>query len=85
METALSRRNFFKFMLAVGAVSFGPVSLHAKVTKLAVKYQQKSTTGKKCKDCAHFLPKTNECKLVDGKINPEGWCTVYLNKNIKKG
>ncbi|MFA6188448.1 MAG: high-potential iron-sulfur protein [Sulfuricurvum sp.] len=80
MESALSRRNFFKFMLAVGAVSFGTVSLHAKVTKLVVKYQQKSTTGKTCKDCAHFLFKTNECKLVEGKISPKGWCTYYLKK-----
>jgi len=80
MERALSRRNFFKYMMAVGVVSFGTSPLHAKVTKLVSKYQGNSTTGKTCKECAHFLPGTNECKLVDGKVSPKGWCTYYLKK-----
>lgn len=84
MTTALSRRNFFKHMFAIGTVTFLTSSLHAKVTKMAVKYQEKSTNGKKCKECFHFLAATNECKLVEGKINPEGWCTYYL-KVPKKG
>lgn len=84
MSTALSRRSFFKQMLAVGAVTFFTSPLQAKVTKIAVKYQQKSTTGKKCKECLHFLAATKECKIVEGKIDPEGWCTFYL-KDPKKG
>lgn len=78
MITALSRRSFFKHMLAIGAVTFLISPLHAKVTKMSVKYQVKSTNGKKCKECLHFLAATNECKLVEGKIKPEGWCTSYL-------
>lgn len=84
MESSLSRRNFFKYMVAAGAISFTAVSLHAKVTKIAVKYQEKSTTGKKCQDCLHFTAETSQCNLVEGKINPEGWCTFYLNKVTKK-
>lgn len=84
MSTALSRRSFFKHMLAIGAITFLTSPLQAKVTKIAVKYQEKSTNGKKCKECLHFLADTNECKLVEGKINPEGWCTFYL-KDPKKG
>lgn len=80
MERALSRRNFFKYMIAVGVVSFGTSPLQAKVTKLVVKYQENSATGKTCKECIHFLPSTNECKLVEGKVNPKGWCTYYLKK-----
>ncbi|WP_295055597.1 iron oxidase oxidoreductase [Sulfuricurvum sp.] len=83
MSTALSRRSFFKHMLAIGTVTFLASPLQAKVTKIAVKYQVKSTTGKKCKECLHFLAATNECKLVEGKINPEGSCTLYL-KDPKK-
>lgn len=71
-------------MAIVALSSAGAVSLYAKVTKAVVKYQEKSTNGKVCKDCLHFIPETNECKLVEGKINPEGWCTFYLNKNTKK-
>ena len=86
MSTPLSRRNFFTYMLVVGAVSFGISPLVAKevkvvkVKKPVVKYQEKSTTGKTCKECVHFLPGTNECKLVEGKVNPKGWCTYYLKK-----
>lgn len=83
MSTALSRRSFFRYMLAIGAVSFFASPLQAKVTKLAVKYQQKSTNGKTCKECMHFIAATNECKLVEGKIDPEGWCTFFI-KNPKK-
>lgn len=84
MSTALSRRSFFKYMVAIGAVTFFTSPLQAKVTKLAVKYQPKSTNGKTCKECIHFISATNECKLVEGKIDPEGWCTFYL-KDPKKG
>ena len=83
MSTALSRRNFFKYMTAVGAVSFTTFSLHAKVTKVVVKYQPTPKDGKVCRDCIHFLPDTNECKIVNGEIDPEGWCTFYL-KDPKK-
>lgn len=83
MSTAISRRNFFKYMLAIGAVSFFASPLQAKTTKSAVKYQQKSTNGKACKECMHFISETNECKLVKGKINPDGWCTFFV-KNTKK-
>lgn len=78
MSTALSRRSFFKHMLAIGTVTFLTSPLQAKVTKIVVKYQEKSTTGKKCKECLHFLAATNECKLIEGKINPEGWCSYYV-------
>jgi hypothetical protein len=84
MESPLSRRSFFKYVIAAGAITFSPVVLHAKTTKAVVKYQEKSTTGKKCQDCLHFIPETSTCKLVDGKINPKGWCTFYLNKITKK-
>ncbi len=77
MTTALSRRSFFKHMLAIGAVTFLTSPLHAKVTKVSVKYQDKSTNGKTCKECLHFLAGTNECKLVGGKIKAEGWCNLY--------
>ncbi|MGZ8546546.1 MAG: high-potential iron-sulfur protein, partial [Sulfuricurvum sp.] len=66
-----------------GAVSFGISPLAAKTAKVkkqVVKYQESSSTGKTCKECIYFLPSTNECKLVEGKINPKGWCTYYLKK-----
>lgn len=30
----------------------------------------------KCKRCKHF-EKPDACRLVMGKIHPEGWCTEY--------
>lgn len=81
MSTVLSRRSFFKYMLTIGAVSFFASPLQAKVTKLSVKYQTKTTHGKKCSECAHFIAGTNECKLVKGKIDTGGWCTYFLKKS----
>jgi len=26
----------------------------------------------------HFISETNECKTVEGKIDPEGWCNIYF-------
>ncbi len=83
MSTAFSRRSFFRYMLAIGTVTFLTSPLQAKVTKIVVKYQEKSTNGKKCKECLNFLASTNECKLVEGKMNPEGWCSYYV-KSPKK-
>ena len=72
------RRNFFKYMAVLGLVSFSVSPLEAKLTKEQIKYQDTPNFGRKCADCLHFLPKTNECKIVEGSINPNGWCSVYV-------
>jgi len=65
-------------MSVLGLASLYNVPLYAKTPKEIVKYQLHPKDGKKCKSCLHFIPETNECKTVEGSIDPEGWCTIYF-------
>ena len=73
-----SRRRFFKFMSILGIGSFCSVPLHAKTSKDIVKYQDFPNEGKRCRECLHFIAETNECRTVEGSIDPNGWCTIYF-------
>ncbi|MCD4757669.1 MAG: high-potential iron-sulfur protein [Arcobacteraceae bacterium] len=77
------RRDFFKYMAALGLVTFSVSPLEAKLTKSKIKYQDTPKYGSKCEDCLQFIPETNECKIVEGTISPNGWCTVFV-KNPNK-
>jgi len=50
-----------------------------------VKYQPAPKDDKACKECMHFIAETNECKTVEGKIDPEGWCSIYFKLPNQKG
>lgn len=72
-------------MSVLGLAGFYSVPLYAKTPKETVKYQHTPKDGKKCKECLHFIPETNECRTVEGNINPEGWCSIYFkNPNYKE-
>ena len=74
------RRDFFRYMVLLGVAGFSAVPLQAanKYAKNIIQYQETPKNGQKCKDCMHFLPKTNECTLVEGTISPDGWCRLFL-------
>lgn len=72
-------------MSALGLASFYTVPLYAKTSKDIVKYQPTPKDGNSCKSCMHFIPETNECRTVEGSIDPNGWCTIYFkNPNYKE-
>ena len=50
-----------------------------KVAKEPVQYQDKPKNDQKCSGCLHFVA-PNTCKLVEGEISPDGWCTLYVLK-----
>lgn len=79
-ENSWTRRDFFKNVAFLGLVSFSTTKLYAKGSKKQFKYQETPKNGEACKDCMHFLPKTNECNIIEGSISPEGWCTLYHKK-----
>lgn len=74
-----TRRDFLKQAAFLGLVSFSTTPLYAKASKKNTAYQGKPKDGEACKDCMHFLAKTNECKVVEGSISPDGWCKLYVN------
>lgn len=78
MNERKSRRSFFKYMSVLGLASFYSVPLVAKTPQELVKYQETPKDGNACKSCLHFIAETNECKTVEGSIEPEGWCNIYF-------
>lgn len=48
----------------------------AKASQKGVRYQNEPKGDHNCANCRHFQP-PNACKLVEGEINPNGWCTVW--------
>ncbi|SHF58136.1 High potential iron-sulfur protein [Microbulbifer donghaiensis] len=81
----ITRRKFLK--LTSGSVALLPVALIAtdravaqgKAKKEAVQYQDTPKNGQKCIDCVLFEP-PEACKVVEGKIAPEGWCSLFAPK-----
>jgi len=52
----------------------------AKVSQASVQYQTQPKGGQKCDGCLHFIAGSNSCKLVEGQISPDGWCTLWTQK-----
>ncbi|MCJ7765152.1 MAG: high-potential iron-sulfur protein [Thiovulaceae bacterium] len=76
------RRDFFRYMVLLGLAGFSAAPLQAaKLAKNKVQYQETPKDDQKCKDCLQFLSKTSECKLVEGSINSDGWCSLFVLKS----
>jgi hypothetical protein len=59
-----------------GAESGAPAA--TKVSQASVQYQAQPKGDQKCADCLHFIAESNTCKLVEGQISPDGWCTLWV-------
>lgn len=71
-------------LLGVGlAVASGAIctqaAAQAKVSKDQAKYQDKPKDRQRCDGCMHFVA-PDGCKLVEGKVSPSGWCTLFAAK-----
>ena len=49
----------------------------AKVPQASVQYQTEPKGDQQCSGCIHFIAESNTCKLVEGQISPNGWCTLW--------
>jgi High potential iron-sulfur protein len=81
-----SRRVFFGRLTtyAVGAAIIGGLapniaSAQAKVAQSAVAYQEKPKGTQRCDGCSLFQA-PNACKVVDGTVSPQGWCSLFAAK-----
>jgi hypothetical protein len=79
----VSRRAILKG--AAAAAGAGPLVIlglnraYAKVPKQSVSYRETPNAGKSCGICGNFMPPSS-CKLVEGSINPNGWCGLFKAK-----
>ena len=85
-QKRFTRRELIKFVAVGAAIPFmwGLTNKTdaAKASKESVKYQEKPNGNEKCSNCMQFIPgespdANGECKVVQGSISPQGWCTVY--------
>lgn len=51
-----------------------------KAPQASVHYQAKPKGEQKCSTCLNFIAGSNTCKVVDGQISPEGWCSLWVKK-----
>ena len=63
-------------LIALGATSAKAAS---KLTQSSVRYQAQGTPEKHCGICNFFVAPSS-CKQVDGTINPNGVCTLWVAK-----
>lgn len=83
----LSRRAFLQRVAIYGAgaaviqgLGSPRASAQAKVAQNAVSYQDKPKGAQRCDGCSSFQP-PNACKLVEGEITPQGWCSLFTKKS----
>lgn len=76
-DQSLPRRVFFKSMAFLSLLTFSTMPLYAKGSQEQMKYQSKPNNGQACKGCMHFEAEKKQCKVVDGTVSAEGWCTLY--------
>jgi hypothetical protein len=83
----VSRRSLIQNVaLAVGGAAVLGTATHpnradaaAKMAPKVVAYQDTPKGNQRCDNCKQFEPPA-ACKVVDGEINPAGWCKVYVAK-----
>jgi len=87
-SSALSRRAMMRqFALGAGGVAMLGTAMSAhraavaqtKMSQKVVAYQDTPQGDHRCDNCLQFQPPSS-CKIVDGAINPAGWCKVYVKK-----
>jgi hypothetical protein len=80
----VSRRNLLKQALLLGGAACtgalaAPDARAQKVSKEAMKYQDKPNGDQKCSNCMQFVP-PGSCNVVEGAISPNGYCIAWVKK-----
>ena len=66
-------------VLAAGATIGRASAQDQKIAQNLVQYQEGPKDGAKCNLCVNWV-EPNACTIVEGKINPAGWCIAYAPK-----
>jgi hypothetical protein len=57
-----------------------PAAPGKKLAQVSVQYQSQPKGDQKCSLCTNYIAESNSCKLVDGPISPDGWCSLWTKK-----
>jgi hypothetical protein len=83
--SGMSRRRLFQTLvgsaaaLGTGLALALPEPADAKTPKKLARYQDHPKGSQHCSECRFFV-KPASCKLVAGKISPNGWCSFFAKK-----
>lgn len=84
-DTTTTRRCMMRASLgilagtAAVAASGAAIAQDQKIAKNLVQYQDGPKDGLECDKCVNWVA-PDGCKIVEGKINPKGWCVAYAPK-----
>ena len=76
-----SRRRMVQGGLGVIALAAtaGRARAQEKLAQEIAQYQSMPKDGAKCSACVNWVEPA-ACKIVEGKIDPNGWCVAYAPK-----
>ena len=77
-----TRRAILQGALAVATFVGGTASgarAQGKAKQSLVQYQGKPKGDQQCDNCVQWAP-PDSCNVVEGKIDPKGWCALYALK-----
>ena len=64
----------------LGIVAEGAAAqVRVKTSQQAAGYQNSPSGGNRCGNCVQFQPSA-ACKIVAGRISPQGWCRLFFPK-----
>lgn len=90
LSRRITRREFVAGAIVLpalaGAILSATTAAQAKGSQAQFKYQDKPNNGHKCSACSFFIPgkpttRDGTCKIVEGGISPNGWCTAFAPKS----
>ncbi len=78
-----SRRSVLKLgasaLGVIGLAGGAEAQIAKKTQQKSVSYQQAPKDGKQCSGCLHFQA-PNSCRVVEGEINPGGYCVLFTKR-----
>lgn len=85
MERHPSKSGLDRRTVLIAAASAAPLLVlsagvaQAKVAESSVAYQTSPHGSQRCGEC-NLFSSPDSCRLVSGKISPDGWCRLWVKK-----
>ena len=89
-QTCIKRREVLARGVGLAAASLVGMAISAhskaaeKASKASLLYQSHPHNGQHCSECKYFTagsaPSTGTCTVVEGAVEPNGWCMAFSAK-----
>lgn len=89
-DRRVSRRTVLRGALLLATTVAAPAGItealaQTKASKASMQYRDTPNGKQQCDNCVQYVPGKNPkakggCKIVEGDIDPKGWCIAYAPK-----